>query len=76
MELFVHRDGCLDFSCAICTKTAVSVCKNWFGKKIEWMMENISSNVKHTAGQRSISLSVQIILPHQMQRQQRQHLLR
>ncbi len=49
MELFVHSDGCLDFSCAICTKTACTVRKHTFEKKIEWTMENISSNVKHTA---------------------------
>ncbi len=49
MELFVHSDGCLDFSCAICTKTECTVRKHTFEKKIEWTMENISSNVKHMA---------------------------
>jgi cation diffusion facilitator family transporter len=49
MELFVHSDGCLDFSCAICTKTACTVRKHPFEKKVEWTMENISSNVKHMA---------------------------
>ena len=48
MELFVHSDGCLDFSCAICTKTACTVRKHWFEKKIEWTMANISSNNKHS----------------------------
>jgi cation diffusion facilitator family transporter len=47
MELFVHSDGCLDFSCAICTKNDCTVRKHVFEKKIEWTMENISSNNKH-----------------------------
>jgi ribosomal protein L24E len=47
VELFVHSDGCLDFSCNICTKTNCDVRKHPFEKKVEWTMENISSNRKH-----------------------------
>jgi cation diffusion facilitator family transporter len=47
VELFVHSDGCLDFSCAICQKQNCSVRKCNFEKKIEWTIENISSNNKH-----------------------------
>ena len=47
VELFVHSDGCLDFSCSICTKTDCAVRKHPFEKKVEWTMENISSNKKH-----------------------------
>ena len=47
VELFVHSDGCLDFSCSICTKTDCTVRKHPFEKKVEWTMENISSNKKH-----------------------------
>ncbi len=47
VELFVHSDGCLDFSCAICSKFECTVRKHDFQKKIEWTMENISSNRKH-----------------------------
>ena len=47
VELFVHSDGCLDFSCAICTKSDCAVRKHAFEKKIEWTMDNISSNQKH-----------------------------
>lgn len=47
VELFVHSDGCLDFSCRICTKTDCPVRKHAFEKKIEWTMENISTNTKH-----------------------------
>ena len=47
VELFVHTDGCLDFSCAICLKQQCNVRKHPFGKKIEWTLKNISSNNKH-----------------------------
>ncbi len=47
MELFVHTDGCLDFSCSICIKQDCNVRQHPFEKKIEWTMENISRNVKH-----------------------------
>jgi cation diffusion facilitator family transporter len=49
VELFVHSDGCLDFSCAICLLPHCPVRKHPFEKKIEWTMENISSNRKHMA---------------------------
>ena len=49
VELFVHSDGCLDFSCKICTKTDCNERKHPFEKKVEWTMENISSNRKHQA---------------------------
>ena len=47
VELFVHSDGCLDFSCKICTKADCTVRKHPFEKKVVWTMENISSNYKH-----------------------------
>ncbi|MFN8283785.1 MAG: cation diffusion facilitator family transporter [Chitinophagales bacterium] len=49
VELFVHTDGCLDFSCKICTKTDCDKRQHDFIKKIEWNVENISSNTKHKA---------------------------
>jgi cation diffusion facilitator family transporter len=48
VELFVHSDGCLDFSCAICDKKECAVRKSPFQKKIEWTMENISKDNKHS----------------------------
>ncbi|MGB4846024.1 MAG: cation diffusion facilitator family transporter [Ferruginibacter sp.] len=48
VELFVHSDGCLDFSCSICTKANCDVRKHAFEKKIEWTIENIASNNKHS----------------------------
>ena len=49
MELFVHSDGCLDFSCSVCTKDDCTVRKHPFEKKIEWTMDKIVSNKKHGA---------------------------
>ena len=48
VELFVHSDGCMDFSCAICSKFECTVRQHEFREKIEWTMENISQNKKHT----------------------------
>jgi len=47
IELFVHSDGCLDFSCKICSKQNCSVRKFPFEKRIEWTVENISRDKKH-----------------------------
>jgi cation diffusion facilitator family transporter len=51
VELFVHTDGCLDFSCGICTKENCDVRKNKFQKKIVWEMKNVLSNKKHGLGE-------------------------
>jgi cation diffusion facilitator family transporter len=48
LEIFVHSDACMDFSCAICIKIDCAVRKHAFVKKIEWSKDNISTNVKHT----------------------------
>lgn len=47
MELFVHSDACMNFSCRICMKKDCYVREHLFTEKIEWTRENISSNVKH-----------------------------
>jgi cation diffusion facilitator family transporter len=47
LELFVHSDGCLDFSCKICNKNTCAVRKHPFEKRVEWTVENISSDKKH-----------------------------
>lgn len=47
VELFVHADGCLDFSCRICSKTNCAERKTPFEKRIEWDVHNISSDEKH-----------------------------
>jgi cation diffusion facilitator family transporter len=48
VELFVHSDGCLDFSCAICTKLDCLQRKNEFKESVLWTFENISSDKKHS----------------------------
>ena len=47
LELFVHSDGCLPFSCRICSKESCRERKNKFEQRIIWTLENISSNKKH-----------------------------
>jgi cation diffusion facilitator family transporter len=48
VELFVHTDGCMDFSCKICSKTECPMRKQQFEKKINWTIENVSTNNKHS----------------------------
>lgn len=47
IEMFVHTDACLDFSCNICIKENCAVRKHTFNKKIEWTFENIIADKKH-----------------------------
>lgn len=47
LELFVHSDGCLPFSCQICGKEDCKERQHNFEKKIRWTLENISQNKKH-----------------------------
>ena len=47
VELFVHTDGCLDFSCRICDKKDCIERKFPFERKILWTFENVSSDLKH-----------------------------
>ncbi|MEP7265464.1 MAG: cation diffusion facilitator family transporter [Bacteroidota bacterium] len=47
VELFVHTDGCLEFSCKICIKENCAVRQHVFVKKVNWDVENISQNKKH-----------------------------
>lgn len=53
VELFVHSDGCMDFSCPICDKFECTVRKQAFQKKIPWTIDNISTNQKHTSATHS-----------------------
>ena len=47
VELFVHSDGCLEFSCAICHKGDCPVRKHAWQRTVEWTVENIRLNNKH-----------------------------
>ncbi len=47
LELYVHTDPCLEFSCRVCTKNDCTVRKHPLERKIEWTVENISTDRKH-----------------------------
>ena len=47
VELFVHVDGCLPFSCRVCNKQNCNVRKHNFEKRIDWTLENVLQNQKH-----------------------------
>lgn len=47
VELFVHSDGCKEFSCRICSKKNCMVRQHAFEKRIEWTIENISKDNRH-----------------------------
>jgi cation diffusion facilitator family transporter len=47
VEFFIHIDGCMPFSCAIC---GIGQCEKRqfpFQKKLNWTMENVLANTKH-----------------------------
>lgn len=46
-ELFVHTDGCLPFSCRICSKPDCQVRKHPFEQLLQWDSNNIFLNKKH-----------------------------
>lgn len=47
IEFFVHTDGCMPFSCAICTLEKCEQRKSEFQQKINWNIENVLSDLKH-----------------------------
>lgn len=47
VELFVHIDGCMDFSCKICMVENCSVRKSPFERQVHWNVMNISTNSRH-----------------------------
>ncbi len=50
LELFVHTDGCMPFSCKVCLIQGCKFREHSFEHKIEWTLENIISNKKHNDG--------------------------
>lgn len=48
LELFVHSDGCLYSQCHICMKHDCPVRQHDFKTKVEWTMENVLQNEKHS----------------------------
>jgi len=51
VEMFIHTDACMEFSCAICTVENCPVRLHSFEKRIDWTMQNIISNEKHSIHQ-------------------------
>ncbi|MEN9381185.1 MAG: hypothetical protein RI940_66 [Bacteroidota bacterium] len=47
VEFFIHIDGCMHFSCAICSIQNCEKRQHDFQKKLDWTMENVLSNHKH-----------------------------
>jgi len=48
VEMFIHTDACMEFSCAICTVPNCTVRLHAFEKRVQWTMKNIISNEKHS----------------------------
>ncbi len=48
VEMFVHTDGCLPISCAICIKQDCNVRQQEFVRRVQWDVKNVSYNGKHT----------------------------
>jgi cation diffusion facilitator family transporter len=47
IELFVHSDGCLPISCAICIKDDCPVRHHPFQRRIKWTVQNMERDQKH-----------------------------
>jgi cation diffusion facilitator family transporter len=47
VELFVHVDGCLPFSCKVCNKQNCNERKHNFEKRFDWTLENVLQDKKH-----------------------------
>ncbi len=50
VEMFVHTDPCLEYSCRICSKQHCMVRQHPQEKRIIWTVENIVTDKKHRAG--------------------------
>lgn len=48
VEFFIHIDACEKYQCGICQVQDCAVRESAFSKKIEWTVENLISNNKHT----------------------------
>ena len=57
IELFVHSDGCMEYSCRICSKQSCLVRLHEFEKEIEWTIDNISRDSKHRLAKIELTLS-------------------
>ena len=48
VEMFIHSDECSGFQCKICQKVNCNDRNDEFVKKIEWTLENVTVNEKHS----------------------------
>lgn len=53
IELFIHTDPCLPQSCPLCIKPDCPVRQHPFHQRLEWTLENVLANEKHTLGEKS-----------------------
>ncbi len=51
VEMFIHTDACMEFSCPICMVADCPVRLQPFEKSVEWSMKNIIPNQKHSIKQ-------------------------
>jgi cation diffusion facilitator family transporter len=51
IELFVHTDGCLDFSCNLCQVNDCKVRKHEFIATVTWTTQHLRSDSKHRLSQ-------------------------
>lgn len=47
VEFFIHIDGCMPFSCDICSIGQCAKRQAPFQKRLNWTMENVLANTKH-----------------------------
>jgi cation diffusion facilitator family transporter len=47
VEFYIHTDGCMSFSCPICTIEACEKRKSPFEKRLDWNLENVLLDSKH-----------------------------
>ena len=48
IEMAVHTDACMDFSCCICTRFECTVRKHEYIRQVKWDMKHLQSNRKHS----------------------------
>lgn len=49
VELFIHMDPCIPDSCSICALADCDQRKSPFAKRIDWTLDTVLGNTKHTA---------------------------
>lgn len=47
IEIFIHTDYCMEFSCRVCQVKNCKVRQHPFEKEITWTVENVASNERH-----------------------------